>query len=62
MPRAGYPSSQSADDCAACLRAGDQMNREKEYDGIVIGAGHNGMILQGYLLKAGFSVAIVEQH
>src|SRR5688500_11978930 len=37
------------------------MNREKEYDGIVIGAGHNGMILQGYLLKAGCSVAVVER-
>lgn len=35
---------------------------DKEYDGIVIGAGHNGMILQGYLLKAGLSVAVVERH
>ena len=38
------------------------MNTCKEYDGIVIGAGHNGMILQGYLLKAGLSVAVVERH
>ncbi|MCH8819302.1 MAG: NAD(P)/FAD-dependent oxidoreductase [Acidobacteria bacterium] len=35
---------------------------DKEYDGIIIGAGHNGMILQGYLLKAGLSVAVVERH
>lgn len=38
------------------------VNAYKEYDGIVIGAGHNGMILQGYLLKAGLSVAVVERH
>ncbi|MEE9613274.1 MAG: NAD(P)/FAD-dependent oxidoreductase [Desulfatiglandales bacterium] len=37
-------------------------NGHKEYDGIIIGAGHNGMILQGYLLKAGLSVAVVERH
>ncbi len=37
-------------------------NGDKEFDGIVIGAGHNGMILQGYLLKAGLSVAVVERH
>jgi len=37
-------------------------NPDYEYDGIVIGGGHNGMILQGYLLKAGLSVALVERH
>jgi len=37
-------------------------NGHKEYDGIVIGAGHNGMILQGYLVRAGLSVAVVERH
>ena len=37
-------------------------NGDRQYDGIVIGAGHNGMILQGYLLKAGLSVAVVERH
>ena len=37
-------------------------NGDREFDGIVIGAGHNGMILQGYLLKAGLSVAVVERH
>ena len=32
-----------------------------EFDGIVIGAGHNGMILAGYLAKAGLKVAAFEQ-
>ncbi len=35
---------------------------EKEYDGIIIGAGHNGMICAGYLAKAGLKLLIVERH
>ena len=34
--------------------------RTLEYDGIVIGAGHNGMILEGYLAKAGLKVLAIE--
>jgi phytoene dehydrogenase-like protein len=32
-----------------------------EYDGIIIGAGHNGMICCGYLAKAGLKMLIVER-
>ena len=35
---------------------------EKEYDGIIIGAGHNGLICAGYLAKAGLKILIVERH
>ena len=35
---------------------------DNEYDGIVIGAGHNGMICAGYLAKAGLKILIVERH
>ncbi len=31
------------------------------YDAIIIGAGHNGMALAGYLLKSGMSVAVLER-
>ena len=34
----------------------------EEYDGIIVGAGHNGMILQAYLLRAGLKVIAVERH
>ena len=33
-----------------------------EYDGIIIGAGHNGMICCGYLAKAGQKILVVERH
>ena len=32
-----------------------------EYDGIILGAGHNGMICAGYLAKAGLKMLIVER-
>ncbi|MBI2319546.1 MAG: NAD(P)/FAD-dependent oxidoreductase, partial [Betaproteobacteria bacterium] len=32
-----------------------------EYDGIIIGAGHNGLIHAGYLAKAGLKILIVER-
>ncbi len=32
-----------------------------EFDAIVIGAGHNGLITAGYLAKAGMSVAVIEK-
>lgn len=35
---------------------------EKEYDGIIIGAGHNGLICAGYLAKAGLRILVVERH
>ena len=34
---------------------------ERSYDGIIIGAGHHGMILGSYLAKAGLDVLIVER-
>ena len=36
--------------------------RYDEYDGIVIGAGHNGMIAAGYLGKSGLKIAVVEKN
>jgi len=38
------------------------MRMEKEYDGVIVGGGHNGLICQSYLAKAGLSVAVVERH
>lgn len=35
---------------------------ENEYDGIIIGAGHNGLICCGYLAKAGLKMLVVEKH
>jgi phytoene dehydrogenase-like protein len=32
-----------------------------EYDGIIVGAGHNGLILQAYLARAGLKTLIVER-
>jgi phytoene dehydrogenase-like protein len=32
-----------------------------EYDGIIIGAGHNGLILQAYLTRAGLSTLLLER-
>ncbi|MFQ5924325.1 MAG: phytoene desaturase family protein, partial [Anaerolineales bacterium] len=34
----------------------------REYDGIIIGGGHNAMICCGYLAKAGLRVLLVERH
>lgn len=34
---------------------------ERTYDGVIIGAGHNGMILAGYMAKAGLSICLVER-
>lgn len=34
---------------------------ERGYDAIIIGAGHNGMALAGYLLKCGLSVCVLER-
>src|SRR6202008_3706115 len=33
-----------------------------EYDGVVIGAGHNGMICAGYLAKCGLKIMVVEKN
>jgi len=35
---------------------------EQDYDGIIIGAGHNGMICAGYLAKAGLKILVIERH
>ena len=34
---------------------------EKTYDGIIIGAGHHGLILGSYLAKAGLKILLVER-
>ena len=34
---------------------------QKTYDGIVIGAGHHGLILASYLAKAGLDILLVER-
>ncbi len=34
----------------------------EEYDGIVIGGGHNGLICGGYLSRAGLNVLVVDRH
>src|ERR1700748_2478511 len=34
---------------------------DKTYDGIIIGAGHNGMILASYLGKAGLKILLVDR-
>jgi len=34
---------------------------EKTYDGIVIGAGHHGLILGTYLARAGLKILLVER-
>ena len=34
---------------------------EKTYDGIIIGAGHHGLILGGYLARAGLDILLVER-
>ena len=34
---------------------------EKTYDGIIIGAGHHGLILGSYLAKAGLDILLVER-
>ena len=33
-----------------------------EYDGVVIGAGHNGMICAAYLAKCGQKIMVVEKN
>ena len=34
---------------------------EKAYDGIIIGAGHHGLILGSYLARAGLDILLVER-
>ncbi|WP_414551595.1 beta-carotene ketolase CrtO [Anabaena sp. CCY 0017] len=37
------------------------MTNMQEYDVVIIGAGHNGLVCAGYLLKAGYSVLLLEK-
>ncbi|MBV9120053.1 MAG: NAD(P)/FAD-dependent oxidoreductase, partial [Chloroflexi bacterium] len=42
---------------------GDElMPQDREYDGVIIGAGHNGLILEGYMARAGLEVVAAERH
>src|SRR6202521_4253595 len=36
-------------------------NLERSYDGIIIGAGHHGLVLGSYLAKAGLTVLLVDR-
>src|SRR5260370_38549095 len=36
-------------------------NRERSYAGIIIGAGHHGLVLGSYLAKAGLDILLVER-
>ncbi|MCZ6907770.1 MAG: NAD(P)-binding protein, partial [Deltaproteobacteria bacterium] len=38
------------------------MGKILDYDGVVIGAGHNGMICAGYLGKSGQKILVVEKN
>ncbi len=33
-----------------------------EYDGIIVGGGHNGLICASYLAKAGLKIAVIERN
>ena len=34
---------------------------DTQYDGLIVGAGHNALVLQAYLCKAGLKVACIER-
>jgi phytoene dehydrogenase-like protein len=36
--------------------------KEPDFDVVIIGGGHNGLVAAGYLAKAGKSVVVLEQH
>ena len=38
------------------------MQFDSEYDGIILGSGHNGLVLQAYLCRAGLKVLCLERN
>jgi len=36
-------------------------NQTEQFDAIIIGAGHNGLVAAGYLARAGKKVAVIEK-
>jgi beta-carotene ketolase (CrtO type) len=43
-----------------CLQTKEYLAME-DYDVVIIGAGHNGLVCAAYLLKEGYSVALLEK-
>ena len=37
-------------------------NQTEQFDAIIIGAGHNGLVAAGYLARAGKKVAVLEKN
>src|SRR5215813_4008121 len=61
-----YPSLPAAGKMSAQAQNGKTRERnvhalERNYDGIIIGAGHHGLVLGAYLAKAGLDILIVER-
>src|SRR5215471_2838770 len=59
-----YPSLPAAGKMSAQAQNGKTRERnvhalERNYDGIIIGAGHHGLVLGAYLAKAGLDILVV---
>ncbi|XP_054838954.1 pyridine nucleotide-disulfide oxidoreductase domain-containing protein 2 isoform X2 [Eublepharis macularius] len=44
-----------------CSHSGTRVSLKREYDAIVIGAGHNGLVAAAYLQKGGLKTAVLER-